>query len=839
MRKYQQKKILELIKTLFEVTDEIKKFFSHRDFLAITQLLADCQEFVDRIHSFVLGVSDENAKTVLLLEKLYEDLYTYSIEISDAHPTNAFIKRLRKSIIDIEDNVKIEFVPNTIEVVFFPYKVSMWDSLESIWLAAKEDPNCDAYVVPIPYYEKDSRGTFGVMHYEADLYPDYVPIANWQDYDVSERRPDIVFIHNPYDNNNHVTSVHPDFYSSRLKDLTDLLVYVPYFVQNSMIKKEFCLTPACLNANKVIVGSEKERSIYVKHFKNAFGAQFGKPEEKFLALGSPKLDKINGLGEYELLPAWKYLIKNDDGEQKKIFLYNTSVSTMLLYNEQYLKKLRSVFAEFKHRNDALLWWRPHPLSMSTYQTLRPELAEEYVEIVDEFKNAGFGIYDDTSELHRAIACSDAYYGDGSSLVEMYKMTKKPIMISNPKTIRSEIRIFPNCVFVDENYIWMLNSYLKSTFKLSRRDRSVEHVDISLPENGWMPLPVKKDNFIYFPPLKADNIVICSEEEKSFREIPFKTIKLKENAYGSFYTAVAYDRYVYFTPARYPAIMRLDTLTDEVTYYSDWVEPLSKLTNDPIEAFFFQPLIVGSSIWLASCCSNAVVEFDMETLKSKVYKVGKKENQYIGLCFDGENFWLNPIHDTNLVKWNNLTGETAEFKLDNKGARYAFLQPIYKGGYVWVLPCFSAHAYKIDPRTLNISIADEFESVCMYGDNLPDKGNYSFACEIDEKIYAVHNGSSRVVELDFAENKCNEYLAEYSSEHKSKFESLVTNVYRNNPPPQESGFYSEWDFNQLSGFINYVTEGQGGADENSIFNPKPGAYKNVGYEIYNYVKSFSL
>ncbi|MBQ7479431.1 MAG: hypothetical protein IJT01_11160, partial [Selenomonadaceae bacterium] len=38
------------------------------------------------------------------------------------------------------------------DIVFLPYKASMWDSLESVWKAAEEDKeHCNAYVVPIPY----------------------------------------------------------------------------------------------------------------------------------------------------------------------------------------------------------------------------------------------------------------------------------------------------------------------------------------------------------------------------------------------------------------------------------------------------------------------------------------------------------------------------------------------------------------------------------------------------------------------------------------------------------------------------------------------------------------
>lgn len=35
------------------------------------------------------------------------------------------------------------------KVVFMPYKASMWDSLESVWMAADKDERCEALVVPI------------------------------------------------------------------------------------------------------------------------------------------------------------------------------------------------------------------------------------------------------------------------------------------------------------------------------------------------------------------------------------------------------------------------------------------------------------------------------------------------------------------------------------------------------------------------------------------------------------------------------------------------------------------------------------------------------------------
>lgn len=39
------------------------------------------------------------------------------------------------------------------KVVFMPYKDSMWDSLERIWISADKDERCDELFVPITYYE--------------------------------------------------------------------------------------------------------------------------------------------------------------------------------------------------------------------------------------------------------------------------------------------------------------------------------------------------------------------------------------------------------------------------------------------------------------------------------------------------------------------------------------------------------------------------------------------------------------------------------------------------------------------------------------------------------------
>ena len=108
----------------------------------------------------------------------------------------------------------------------------------------------------------------------------------------------------------------------------------------------------------------------------------------------------------------------------------------LLDNEMdMITKIKDTLKVFKeNKDDVALLWRPHPLIKATISSMRPDLWTEYDKIVNGYISEGWGIYDDTPDLDRAIVFSDAYYGDGSSVVQLYQKTEKPIMIQNVKIL---------------------------------------------------------------------------------------------------------------------------------------------------------------------------------------------------------------------------------------------------------------------------------------------------------------------------------------------------------------------------------------------------------------------
>lgn len=455
MRKNVKKQIEDFIELLVQAHSNIMREIDSGDFPAAMQLLMECQNGAISIGTLIEEQEGEGAPTVGILEEYCELLYQIYAALEPLTGEHVFrmehvpaelakqwslvledsIKRLRYSL---QHDIRVKK-----EVVFLPYNASMWDSLESVYLAARDDEDCDAYVIPIPYYDKGADGSFQEMHYEADKFPKDIPITQYDAYDFEQRHPDMIFIHNPYDGSNYVTSVHPFFYSKNLKQYTDCLVYIPYFVldeispgDKSAVRgmENFVTVPAVVHADTVIVQSEAMRQVYIDVMSEYAGENTRFLwEKKILGLGSPKFDRVSRIRTEAIkIPSdWQHIFIKPDGRRKKVVFYNTSVVAMLTHKQKMVDKIKRVLEVFRQNQDEVaLIWRPHPLMLATLQAMRPELKEEYSNIVKRYREEQWGIYDDTPDLDRAMGLCDAYYGDPSSVVQLCRMAGIPVMIQN-------------------------------------------------------------------------------------------------------------------------------------------------------------------------------------------------------------------------------------------------------------------------------------------------------------------------------------------------------------------------------------------------------------------------
>jgi len=719
MRRYQQTQILEVLDTLKEAQS--------------AGLYADCQDGAIGVGEYIEQIAGEGTRTVAMLEEYCELLYKASIgEVSE--------KLLKEHITSIDKSVRSELKPNRVEIVFLSYKASMSDSIESIYLAAKADPNCDAFWIPIPYFDRNADGSAGLTHYEGeDNYADYIECTHFRDYDIEARRPDAIFTFNPYDEANYVTSVHPDYYCERLRELTDMLVYVPYFVAADTVAEPYVTLPGCLYAHKVVVQSDIIRDSYIRHYRQNCGDEFGKPEDKFIALGSPKFDKVlNARREDFTLPhGWQKTLRG-----KKVVFYNTTVTTILACDEQYLRKLRYVIDVFRNREDIALWWRPHPLSEQTYASMRPELIEEYRRIVAEYQREGWGIYDESADLHGAIAWSDAYYGDFSSVAILYEAARKPVFyqsvgITDDCRNEKEHRINFFDFKVKDATLWGVIWEFNGLFSVSLNDNRLIYRG-AIPEERtfdgrlYSSLSLLEDS-IFLIPCSAKNISRYDLITNQFGLTP-----VEGAGKSKFFNSCEYAGDIYAIPYYYTALVKFNAETGEIDENRDII---IELERQGVCAGYFDKggaTVDGDVVMLASRSGNTVLKYNMQTSNFKLYNVGKTENKYTGIVFDGKDYWLF-ADKGGIVRWNEkdssvknidelpdgfATGKTASFRCC----------VVYEGD-VFVFPWQSNMILKINTATNEITTLANTDERNKHISFVPDTAKYLHAERVGDYIYA--------------------------------------------------------------------------------------------------------
>lgn len=427
MRKFQKQQIMDVIDSLHLLHGEIRDKLNAKAYDVAGGALTDCQDAAISIGEAIEQLAGDGTAAVHFLEQYCEKVYQTSLQLRDL-PARKIYKLLDGALIRAENEIRHMPVRKT--AVFLPYKASMWDSLESVWRAACRDGDWESVVIPIPYYNRNTDDSLGEMQYEGNDFPQEVPVTDWQQYSLEKEHPDIIFIHNPYDQFNVVTTVHPFFYASRIKDYTEKLVYIPYFIhQNDIVPEHYCVLPGTIYADTVILQSEKVREQYLRYYEAALPELVEKQgkeafERKFQALGSPKFD-VPAASENDIPEEWREFL----GQEKKVIFFNTHLRGLMPgKSEQFLRKLEWVFDFFQKQEDVVLLWRPHPLMVETAKAMNPGAVEPYLKLVDRYRQQKIGIYDDSRELHRAIDLSDAYYGSGSSVVELFRQQGKPVML---------------------------------------------------------------------------------------------------------------------------------------------------------------------------------------------------------------------------------------------------------------------------------------------------------------------------------------------------------------------------------------------------------------------------
>lgn len=442
-----KKRVLGVINSVYELVEYIYK---NSNYNLIDDLLFAVNSVLSEINSEVEKEEYNMAETIDYINQVIDQINKVK-ELGDKagfQELNSIIEKM-----DIAEQAFLIQVKVKLNIVFMPYNITMWDSLESIYLAAKKDEDCVVNVVPIPFYDISQEKP--VFHYHFDKYDKSINPIPYNEYSLAKEEPDIIYIHNIYDDGNTLTSVHPDYYTEKLKQYTDMLVYSPYCIPsflNQYTGKEYHSYTFDLKGRNNI-----DRFICAGDFVYKEGLKSHIPTEKILNLGTPKFDSlINHINDdFEYSKEW---IEKSEG--KRVVLLSTSISYFIQRrdpNKNAITNFCDIICYFskilqKYKDeDIFVIWRPHPLTRNFIGKIHPHFVEWYDNLcakingtgnlmtnVNEFSNV---VLDENASFLPAFKLSDAFVLDYSSIMISYLLlNKKLIRLYNDKLFAKAINL---------------------------------------------------------------------------------------------------------------------------------------------------------------------------------------------------------------------------------------------------------------------------------------------------------------------------------------------------------------------------------------------------------------
>ncbi len=225
------------------------------------------------------------------------------------------------------------------------------------------------------------------------------------------------------------------------------------------------------NVDKVVVQGRYFRDLALT---------IGLPEEKILALGSPKVDRLVAAFEKGLtLPErWEHKIRG-----KTVFLFDTH---MLFFSSGNIFERQELLIKILNTpnvvDNSVLIWRPHPLLLAAIKRTSTLLAEYYVDLVERVgKNEEYAdvIFDDSADFLPALVAADVYIGRSSSLLNGFLLKGKPIVLVSESPHESHIEqgVFGSLVEPGVSWIGVLRD-------AARKSRERDPHKVKLAREAW-------------------------------------------------------------------------------------------------------------------------------------------------------------------------------------------------------------------------------------------------------------------------------------------------------------------------------------------------------------------
>ena len=323
-------------------------------------------------------------------------------------------------------------------IVFLILSPNMWDGFQTLWedLSANSENNIS--VIQLSLFEKKDDEAPKELPSPTGNLPKEITLLPCKEYDWEGNHTDVIYTQYAQDGSNLGFSVDPFFYVSNLRKYADSIVYIPYpvmtepSIKNDLIMRD--LRPLLVYnslsfVDKIIVQSENMKNVYIELLAGKNEVQRNFWEKKISWEDYPRRAVLERYMKAtpKMPELWKNSLLKADGSQKKTLFLSTSVNGILTQNHSLIRSTRAFFeSSLADIDNTAIIWRPYPLIPDVLRKMRPQLIEDYNKLVDFFSNSGLGVFDDSSSPSMAITFSDEYVGDPCGIMELFKITGKPV-----------------------------------------------------------------------------------------------------------------------------------------------------------------------------------------------------------------------------------------------------------------------------------------------------------------------------------------------------------------------------------------------------------------------------
>lgn len=320
-----------------------------------------------------------------------------------------------------------------------------------------------------------------------------------------------------------------------------------------------------------------------------------------------------------------------------------------------------------------------------------------------------------------------------------------------------MKLLMECIDIDgfEGYFWGYNC--NALFRVNMNTYVVDYLysyDSMCSDNErlFSAIKVIGDNVV-LAPMKADKIIVFNRKNNEVKQYSIPLIDAAYKKEAKFFNVIEYQGDAYIIGHSYPGILRVDLKKGDIELYFDFSKTFS---NQELGQDIFRDNVatIDEKYYLPCCNTNAVFEIDLKNKEYKRFDVGVNDRRFSSIEFDGKYFWLFPLKDYVIVKWQKNENTTIEYDLNKEvveGDNLIRCRTFNLNEYFISMPLVDYEVIIVNKNNSKISYINIPEKIAKGNRYVSDlMGSFSYKNE----VYVWSRGNGELYKIDINNNQIN-------------------------------------------------------------------------------------